>query len=167
MAEAARIAGQALAFLLFALMIGGFSQWPPLRPAAEGEALLRLAMAVPGKVKGECRRFTEQELAKLAPNMRRPLDCPRERLPVRIRLELDGSLLREAVIQPSGVARDGAATAYWKLTLPAGRHELRALVSDDAGDPARALERVATLDLKPGAVLTVDFDRERGGILFR
>ena len=52
-------------------------------------------------------------------------------------------------------------------TLPAGRHELRAVVSDDAGDPARALERVATLDLKPGAVLTVDFDRERGGILFR
>jgi hypothetical protein len=99
--------------------------------------------------------------------MRRPLDCPRERLPVRIRLEVDGSLLREEVIQPSGVARDGAATAYWTLRLPAGRHELRALVSDDAGNPGRALERVATLELKPGAVLTVDFDRERGGILVR
>ena len=167
MANAARIAGQALAFLLFAVAVGGLSQWPPLRPVPEGEALLRLAMAVPGKLKGECRRFTEEELARLAPNMRRPLDCPRERRAVRIRLEVDGALLREEVIRPSGFARDGAATAYWKLSLPAGRHELRAVVSDDADDPARALERVAVLDLKPGAVLTVDFDRERGGILFR
>ncbi|HET9700973.1 MAG TPA: hypothetical protein VFP70_08645 [Burkholderiales bacterium] len=167
MADAARLAGQVLAFLLFALAIGAFSQWPPLRPAGEGEALVRLAMTVPGRLKGECRRLTDQELARLAPNMRRPLDCPRERLPVRIRLEVDGILLREEVIQPSGFARDGAANAYWTLQVPAGRHVLRALVSDDAGDRARALEREGTLELKPGAVVTVDFDRERGGILFR
>jgi hypothetical protein len=167
MPDAARIAGQVLAFLLFALAIGGLSRWPPLRPLGEGEALVRLAMAVPGKLKGECRRLSEEELARLAPNMRRPLDCPRERRPVRIRLEVDGALAREEVIQPSGVARDGAATAYWKLLLPAGRHELRALVSEDATLAGHGYERSARLDLPAGSVLTVDFDRERGGILFR
>ena len=38
-----------------------------------------------------------EELAKLAPNMRTPMDCPRERSPVRVRLELDGVLLSWAV----------------------------------------------------------------------
>jgi len=165
--ETARIAGQALVFLLLVLGIGYLSQRPLLRPLPEGEGLVRLAMAVPGKLKGECRQFTEQELAKLAPNMRRPQDCPRERLPVRIRLELDGVLLREEVIEPSGIARDGGATAYWKLAVPAGRHELRARVSEDAAAPGFAYERGFRVDLHPGGIVTLDFDRQRGGILLR
>ncbi len=167
MAELARMAGQALVFLLLALGLGYLSQRPLLRPLPEGEALVRLAMAVPGKLKGECRRLTEQELAKLPPNMRRPEDCPRERLPVRIRLELDGALLRDEVIQPSGFARDGAATAYWKLALPAGPHELRAWVSEDATAPGFAYEKGFRVDLRPGGIVTLDFDRQRGGILLR
>jgi hypothetical protein len=166
-AEVWRIGGQALAFLAFALAIGTFSQWPPLRPIGEGQALVRLAMAVPGKLKGECRRLTEEELARLAPNMRRPLDCPRERRPVRIRLEVDGVLIKEEVIQPSGVARDGAATAYWKLVVPTGPRHLRAMVSEDATASGYPHENAVRLELRSGAIVSVDFDRERGGILFR
>lgn len=160
-----RIIGQLAWFAIFASAVGVFSVYPGYRVAPEGEGALRLSIAAPGRILGECRRLSPAELAARAPNMRLELECPRERSPLRVRLEVDGETLYDAVLPPGGIARDGNAKAYGLFPLPAGRHELLVQVSDDERVQGYAFERRMTLDLEPGRVVTVDFQRERGGVV--
>jgi hypothetical protein len=48
-------------------------------PLAPEEALIKLSFVHHGQRVAECRPYTADELAKLAPNMRAPLKCGRER----------------------------------------------------------------------------------------
>ena len=68
------------------------------------QALLKLSFTHAGQLVQECRRRTPEELAKLPPNMRAPLDCARERSPVTCELALDGQLLAQR-IAPSGLVQ--------------------------------------------------------------
>ena len=155
---------QALLYGLFALFIGVFSSWPPYRHLASDQALIKLSFNHQGKPVSECRRATEQELAKLPPNMRAPLDCPRERSPVRVTVALDGRLLLDETLPPTGVARDGAASLYRRIAVPAGRHSLRVTLDDDLRRPGEDA-RAQTVDLADGQVLTIDYRPRRGGIV--
>ena len=49
--------------------------------------MVSLSFSRAGQRIRECRRLTQEELNRLPPNMRKPEDCPRERLPVRVLLE--------------------------------------------------------------------------------
>ncbi len=64
--------GQIVLYGLFAAFIGVFSQWPTYRPLAPGQALVKLSFSRVGKPVGDCRRLSEDELARLPPNMREP-----------------------------------------------------------------------------------------------
>ena len=55
----------------------------------------------------ECRRRTPEELAKLPPNMRRPLDCPRGRRGLFAELKIDDVVVFSEELPPSGFAKDG------------------------------------------------------------
>ena len=101
----------------------------------------------------------------MAPNLRAPLDCPRERAPVRIRLELDGAPLIDETIAPGGLARDGMATLYRRLEVGAGRHSLRVRVAERPDAPRERFERSLAVDLAPGQVLTVSVNAGRLEIL--
>ncbi|MGZ8716882.1 MAG: hypothetical protein ACXWYO_07200, partial [Gaiellaceae bacterium] len=83
--------GQALLYGLFALLIGVFSQWPPYRHLAEDQALIKVSFSHHGKPVSDCRPLTAAELAKLPPNMRAPVKCPRERSPVTVEVDLGGT----------------------------------------------------------------------------
>ena len=66
---------------------------------------------------------------------------------------------------PSGVRKDGAATVYRRLAVPAGRHQFRARLADDPeGTFNHRFE--ASIDLAPGQVLIVDFLSGSGGFVF-
>lgn len=160
-----RLIAQLAAFAAFALAVGALAVYPRYEVASAGEGALRLSIAAPGRILGECRRLTPAELAARAPNMRAELECPRERSPLRVRLEVDGDTLYEAALPPSGIARDGNARAYRLFPLAAGRHELFVQVSDDERVPGYAFQRRVHVDLAPGQLITVDFQRERGGVL--
>ncbi len=95
-AKALSIAGQVVLYALFAATIGFFSSYPRYRHLAHDQALLKLSFSHPGQLVSECRRRTQEELAALPPNMRNPLDCPRERSPVTVQLALDGNIARPA-----------------------------------------------------------------------
>jgi hypothetical protein len=86
-------------------------------------ALIKLSFAH-GAQKEDCRPRTAEELAKLPPNMRRPMVCARERLPVAVELLLDGAPLYQAVLPPTGLAGDGPSRAYQRFAVPPGQHEL-------------------------------------------
>jgi len=108
---------------------------------------------------------TAEELAARAPNMRAPEICPRGRSPVRVVVALDGRVLLDATLAPSGLARDGTSSLYRRLPIPAGEHRLTVRVIDDLRRPAHAFELSATLNLVPGRVLSVDFKPARGCIV--
>ena len=75
--------GQGLAYLLFAVIIGYFSTEIAYAPMPPEHGLIKLSFNHPGKRIKECRKRVKKELAKMAPNMRTALDCPRRRHPVR------------------------------------------------------------------------------------
>ena len=156
--------GQALLYGLFALIIGYFSGSPPYRHLQPGEALIKLSFSHEGKLVYKCRQRTPEELAKLAPNMRAPLDCPRERSPVTVEIDLDRALVYRHVAQPSGLSKDGASTVYHRFAVPAGENRLAIRLKDDMHSADFDYHREQAVSLKPGQVLVIDFNQEAGGI---
>jgi hypothetical protein len=159
------LAGQTLLYGGFALLVGVFSQWPAYAPLAADEALIKLSFVHHGKRVAECRPYTQEELAKLAPNMRTPLKCERERAPVTVELDIDGASAYRHTAAPSGLSRDGASTVYKRLEVPAGSHRISVRMRDSNATSGFNYEHEATVQLKPSQVLVIDFDAERGGIV--
>jgi hypothetical protein len=167
MPDAIRIALQGFAYAAFAAFIGYFSVAPAYQPLDPGQALIRLSFSQPGKLLADCRSRTAEELAKLPPTMRTAQECPRERSPIRVEIELDGGRLLQQAFPPTGLRQDGASSAYRRLQVPAGDHELRVRLSDDARAPGFTHERTARLQLTAGQIVLIDFVAERGGIVIR
>ena len=159
--------GQALLYGLFALIIGYFSSSPRYQHLPSGEALIKLSFGHEGSLISQCRQRTPEELAKLAPNMRTPMDCPRERSPVTVEIDLDGMPVYRNVAQPSGLSKDGASTVYHRFAVPAGEHRLAIRLNDDARAEGFNYRHEELVALKPGKVLVIDFKREAGGIILQ
>jgi len=159
--------GQVILYGLFALAIGVFSQWPTYHPLGADQALIKISVSRLGQPVGECRRLSAEELAKLPPNMRDPVQCPRERSPLTMSVDVGGAKVLQRVVQPTGLSRDGAASIYERLVVPAGPQVVDVRFNDDVRPGARTYHREASIDLKPGQVLVVDFDAEKGGITFQ
>jgi len=155
---------QGLLYALFALIIGTFSSWPRYRHLAPDQALIKVSFTHHGKRLADCRPRTPEELAKLPPNMRAPMQCQRERSPVTVEVDLDGRRIFRHVAEPSGLSRDGASTVYQRLEMPAGEHRLAVRLKDSASSRGFDYAREETLTLKPGQVLVIDFNAEKGGI---
>jgi hypothetical protein len=155
---------QGLLYALFALAIGIFSNGPSYRALPPDQALLKVSFIHHGERVAECRPFTAEELAKLAPNMRTPMKCGRERSPVTIEVDLDGTTVYRHVAMPSGLSSDGASSVYHRVQVPAGQHRISVRMKDRAGAAPFTHVREATVTLKPAQVLVIDFDAQKGGI---
>ena len=160
-----RYALQALAYLAFAAVLGYFSTAPAHRLRADNEAVLKLSFTHSARLAHACRERSESELAKMAPNMRTKMDCPRERSVLKVELDMDGKLLYRIDAPPAGLKRDGAATVYRRLAIPAGRHRFRARLADGPDGEFR-FNGESAVDLAPGQVLVVDFAVDGSGFVF-
>lgn len=156
--------GQALLYGLFALIIGTFSGLPTYRHLPADQALIKLSFSHQGGLVSPCRERSAQELAQMAPNMRNPLDCPRERSPVSVEIDLDGATVYRQVATPSGLSKDGASSVYHRLPVRAGEHRLAVRVKDDAREQGFNYRREEIVTLQPGKVLVIDFNPSAGGI---
>jgi hypothetical protein len=159
------ILAQVPAYALFAAFIGYFSSAPPYRALAPGAAVVKLSFTHAGERRQECRERTPEELAKLAPNMRAKLDCPRERSDVRVEVEMDGEPLFRVEARGAGLRHDLPSTVYRRREIPAGAHTFRARLADGP-DGAFRHERVQRVELAPGRVLVIDFIAAAGGFQF-
>ncbi len=159
--------GQALLYGSFALALGVFSRWPVYHPLADDVAQVKVSFIHHGTRLAECRNYTAEELARLAPNMRRATQCERERSPVHIEVDVDGRNVVQQAVAPAGLSRDGASTFYRRLDLPAGQHRIAVRLSDGSNARARSYQREETVDLKPAQVLVIDFNADKGGIVFQ
>lgn len=161
-----RMAAQLLLYVPLMALIGYFSTQPRFSILGEDQALVRLSLIHAAERKKPCRTRTPEELAKLPPNMRAAQDCPRERAPVLVELEVDGKLVLRREVAPSGLKGDGNATVYHRLPLPAGTHRVVARLSDRASGEF-TYHKEATVQLAPGGVLLIDFVAAKGGFVFR
>lgn len=156
---------QALVMGGFAALIGVFSSGPAFRLRADDEAIVKLSFSHAAQLKAACRERSAEELAKLAPNMRSKLDCPRERAEVRFELDLDGAPLYRITLPPGGLHKDGAATVYRRTAIRAGTHRIAARLSDQGSGEFNHVKE-STVSLVPGQVLVVDFLPAQRGLVF-
>jgi hypothetical protein len=161
-----RILGQGAAYALFAALLGYFSAAPRYTYLEPGMALIKLSFSHAAQHKGKCRRLSAKEIAALPPNMRRPFDCPRGRLPVLVELDLDGKVLSRKELPPSGLSGDGPASIYERFAVPAGSHKLVARLRDSARTEGFDYESDIQIELTPGQNFVIDFRAETGGFRF-
>lgn len=162
-----RYVGRAILYALFGAFVVYFSTSPTYRHLPEDEGLLRLSFRHPGKVAAECRERTPEELAKMPPQLRAQMDCPRERSPVKVRVELNGNLLFDKVYQPAGLQKDGASSGYFRMPIPAGEHRLHVQFNDDVRVEGPTYEAERKVQVQPGQVVLIDLAPDRGGVVIR
>ena len=162
-----RYFGQAVIYALVALVIGYFSAAPAYTHFPADQALLKLSFSHGAPRRAECRRLSAEELAKLAPNMRRAVECPRVRPPVLVALSIDGKGIFSASLPPSGLSGDGPSRIYRQFAVPPGSHVVRAALRDTARQEGFDYEREAEIVLAAGQSLAIDFRPEDGGFIFR
>ncbi len=158
--------GQALAYLAFMSLVGYLAQAPAYTHFSPEETLIKVSFTHTAQRLGECRKRTAEELAELPPNMRKPMDCPRERSPMEVLIRLDGKPVYHETIPPSGLWGGGSASVYQRFQVEAGTHTLEARLRDDADLEDYNYTRKKEVELKGGAVFVIDFDPASDGFLF-
>jgi hypothetical protein len=157
----------AVSFALFAAVVGVLSVWPRFHVIDEGMAMVSLSFSHAGLRVRECRHLTQEELNELPPNMRKPDDCPRERLPLRVVFKTGEDILYEAVRRPTGLWKDGSANVYQRLPVESGTRRLF-IGMNESGLPGTfdySLEK--EVNLKEGDHLVVEFDETQKTFVFR
>jgi len=155
------------AFALFAVAAGAFSAWPAFELIEPDQAVISLSFTHAGQRIGDCRQLSQEELNALPPNMRKPMDCPRSRRPLRVTLRANETLLYDAVLQPSGIWKDGESSVHARFEVPAGAHRLMVSMSETGSEGAMSFESQADLTLVPGQHLVIGFDANLGSFSFR
>lgn len=153
--------GQAVFYVLVAGFVAYLADSPSYRPIAPDQAEMKLVVRHSGKLLGECRTLAGKELDDLAPNMRAPTVCPREKSPLFIEMAIDDQVVYEQTVTPSGLHNDGILALYETFTLDAGRTNLEIRVKDDtrADDFSHRLKE--TVELDPERILVLEFS-DRG-----
>lgn len=155
---------------ILALVIGALSvlaNWPSYRQSPEDTAVLKLSFSHGASRLADCRRRTPEELAKLPPNMRKPLECERGRKPLYVELDLDGRTIYQASLPPSGLSGDGPSRVYRRFVIPAGKHEISARMRETARTEGFDYQKTDVVTLAADQSLVVDFHPAAQGFVFR
>ena len=159
------IVGQIVLYGAFAVFIGYFATYPLYRQVPDDSALIKLSMSHLGG--RECRKRTPEELEKMPPNMRAPLDCPRHRSDISLEVDLDGQPFFRSVMHPTGLSKDGVSTIYKRFEVKAGSYQLTVRMNDNLINPGFNHVKDEQITLKPAQVLVIDFNPDKGGLFFR
>ncbi|MFO1109340.1 MAG: hypothetical protein U1E61_09175 [Bradyrhizobium sp.] len=163
----ARSAGQFLVIVALFAGVAALSDWPRYGQIQQGSGVVMLSFVHSADRKGECRRLTPEEIAKLPPNMRRVQDCPRGRRAVYVELDVDGRSAYRADLPPTGIAGDGPSRIYQRFVLPAGKHDVAVRMRDTARADGFDHERRESVELAPEQLLVIDFRSESGSFIIR
>jgi hypothetical protein len=167
MREFLRYSGQALFFIVVAALTGYFSSRPVYHQVAPDMAQIKMSLAHAAGRAVECRRLTASEIAALPANERRPNTCSRERVTARVQLEVDGLVVHDELLPPTGLSRDGPARTYAKFLVPVGDHLITARLRDGRREDGFDYETSRTVHLEPWQNLAIDFRADSGDFEFR
>lgn len=152
-----QIAGQVVFYLIFLGFVGHHADQPVYHHLSAGEAEIRLAVRHSGQLLGECRELSDSAVKQLAPNMRNPLVCPRERSNVNVELALNGEVLFTDAIAPAGLHNDGISAIYRSFRVREGPANLRVRIDDDEVHAGFTDEFDRELTLRSGDSLVVEY----------
>lgn len=150
--------GQFVFYAAFASLVGLFSVWPSYQILGSQEALLSVSFSHAGERIGECRTRTQDELNELAPNMRKPSECPRERHAVYIEIRADEQLIFEQTLAPSGLWSDGKSNIYRRAKIDAGEYQIFVGMNDSGASDRFDYELSRTMTIEPGQNIVIRFD---------
>ena len=164
--SAVRAGAQFVVIAALFAAVAMLSDRPLYRQLPPGHGVVTLTFVHGAGRRGDCRRLTSEEIARLPPNMRRVQDCPRERRPVYVELDVDGRAMYRASLPPTGIAGDGPSRVYQKFVLPEGAHDIAVRMRDTAGEgfDHQDSRRVA---LAADQNFVIDFHSETGRFIFR
>lgn len=161
----ARVAAQIGVVVALTAGVAALADWPRYHQIGPQSAVIKLSFTHGSNRQTECRNRTAEELAKLPPNMRKPLDCPRRRGSVYVELDLDGQTLYAASLPPSGIWGDGPSRVYRRFVVPAGPHTLAVRMRDTPRSEGFDYAKSGLIVLAPADNFVVDF--EASGFVFR
>lgn len=153
-----KLVQQALAYGAFAAALGVFSVWPDYTLLDRQQAIVSITLSHAAQRVEECRRLTQEELNALPPNMRKPDECPRERHDIEIEMRIDEQLVYAETLSPSGLWKDGKASAYSRMAIDAGEYELFVGMNDSGPGTGFDYSLHQRVNIEPGQNLVVTFD---------
>lgn len=114
--------------LLGAVMVGGTKvAWGVPRPESPE---IVVSFKHPGSVGETCRTLTEAEKAAMPIHMRRDKVCDRGRVPVRLRVTVDGEVAVERSYAPQGIWSDGNSVAMERIPVAPGRRRVEVAIGE-------------------------------------
>ena len=142
----------------------------PWEAEPSDDAVLRLAWRFRSPLRDQCRRLSEEELARRPAHMRRAEECERRLIPYRLVLTLDGLPALEDSVGARGARDDRPLSVFREIALPAGRHRVVMTFqpypehdddddehdADRSGATAFALDTTITVAPRQVLLLTMD-----------
>ena len=162
-----RTFAQILLLAGFGLLLVEYATAPSHEFMKSDSAQIKMAFMHKGPSITECRYLTPQEIAALPQNMRRPTDCPRERLPIRMEVELNGKTIFADDLPPTGLFGDGPAKVFAIFPLSPGTHQLEVRLRDSRRETGFDYEITRQINLAPRENMVIDFAASEGGLLLR
>ena len=143
-----RLILQIVNYSVFMGLVWYFSFNPPYVRLTPDESVITLTLSHAGKPVRECRRMSQEEMNKLAPNMRVLEECPRERSPVKIVVLLDGTPVIDKVVDPPGLYKDQGVDVYHSVKVPSGDHKLEVRMNDNirVEGPTHSYQQLVSLE---------------------
>ncbi len=157
-----RIPLQIINYTIFMGLVYYFSINPPFKHLEDDQSMITLAISHAGERREECRKISPEELAKLPPNMRIPMDCPRERSPITVALTLDGKAVINDSVEPPGLYKDQGIDIFQSIKVPAGKHILSIKMNDNVRVEGPTFTHKQDIDLPPAKLLVIQFDSVAG-----
>ena len=167
MSRPLRLVGQFAVIAALFAAAAWLSDHPTYRQIPEGSAVMMLTFVHGADRRGECRRLSPEEIAKLPPNMRRVQDCPRVRRPIYVELDVDGRSVYRATLPPTGIAGDGPSRVYQRFVMPARKYDIAVRMRDTARTEGFDHERHDMIDFAPNQLFVIDYRPESGEFIFR
>ncbi|MCC6948398.1 MAG: hypothetical protein IT539_11580 [Bradyrhizobiaceae bacterium] len=162
-----RVAGQIAVFIAVFAGVAALSDWPSYHQIPPQSAVVKLSFTHVADRVAACRERTKEELEKLPPNMRNPLECSRRRGAVYVELDIDGRTVYRGSLQPSGLSGDGPARVYERFVVPVGAHGIAVRMRDTGRSEGFDHAKSGEVVLASNQNFVIDFRREANGFVFQ
>ncbi len=110
----------------------------------------------------DARKLTKEELDKRLPHMRAQVNVTRARVPVRLRVQVDGQTVHDRAYKSKGLSHDGPSMAVVRLPVAPGHHAVQVELADTADSGQWTQRWAETVEFQENHLRVVLFDTKAG-----
>ncbi len=154
---------QVVLYIAFAAFIGYLSVAPAYQYADAELAVIKLSLSHAADRVEDCVKLTPDEINARALRGESLSECGRERLPLRVEVDVDGETVIGVTAEPSGLWSDGPSSVYERIGVAAGPHTITMRLRDSARESGWDYEQTVNVDLAAGRYFTITFRAANGG----